>query len=260
MDKRSFLHCLAGGFAASAWPALARAVPAADGADAPVLIAAWRSSQTIDRAGRITGSGTPTDYVGLLAPDWETGRIDIRQALPVPARVHGLVAAPGGGYFAVAYRPGAWLLRIDAEGKLAARRNLADEGPRTLDGHAVLTPDSEALITTETDPETSAGWISVRDPRTLERLAEWRTHGPEPHEARFDPGGHLLVANGGILRGANDRKRDLERMDSSLVRLDIASGERLGQWRLRDPRLSLRHLAVGHAPASGGPPLVGVAL
>jgi hypothetical protein len=38
-------------------------------------------------------------------------------------------------------------------------------------------------------------------------------------------------------------------MDSSLVRLDAATGKLLGQWRLADRRLSLRHMAWNRAPA-----------
>jgi len=46
-------------------------------------------------------------------------------------------------------------------------------------------------------------------------------------------------------------------MDPSLVRLDSRSGALLGQWRLTDPRLSIRHLARDPAAAHG---LVGIAL
>lgn len=90
--------------------------------------------------------------------------------------------------------------------------------------------------------------LSVAPPgRSLDALAkqaEWRTDGIEPHDARFDASGRLLVANGGILRAAGDKKRDLDDMNSSLVRLDIASREKLGQWRVPDRRLSLRHPAI----------------
>jgi len=52
----------------------------------------------------------------------------------------------------------------------------------------------------------------------------------------------------------------MERMDASLVRLDTRSGALLGQWRLADKRLSLRHMAWGRAPAAGGPRVLGIAL
>lgn len=199
----------------------------------------------IDDAGSVSGSGPAADYVGVLRQDWQAGLIRIVHAIPVESRVHGLVAHTSGGYYAVACRPGKWLLRVDASGRIAQRRELNDEpGGRTLDGHAVLSPDRRWLLTTETAPASGEGWISVRDALTLARVAQWRTHGIEPHDARFDSQGRLFVANGGILRGAGDRKRDLDRMESSLVCLDGERGELLRQWRLPDRRLSLRHLAI----------------
>ncbi|HWS73765.1 MAG TPA: DUF1513 domain-containing protein, partial [Quisquiliibacterium sp.] len=85
--------------------------------------------------------------------------------------------------------------------------------------------------------------IGVRDRETLRKLDEWDSLGVEPHQLLLDAEGHLMVANGGIPRTAADRKHSLDRMDSSLVRLDARSGRPLGQWRLEDPRMSLRHLA-----------------
>ena len=75
---------------------------------------------------------------------------------------------------------------------------------------------------------------------------------------RLDASGALIVANGGIRRAAGDRKRDLDRMESSVARLDTATGQLLGQWRLQDPRLSLRHLAWSHTME--GQPLLGIGL
>ncbi|MFW2357222.1 DUF1513 domain-containing protein, partial [Hydrogenophaga sp.] len=76
--------------------------------------------------------------------------------------------------------------------------------------------------------------------------------GMDPHEmlvlpARVGdvPAGSLLVANGGIPTQPETgrAKRELDRMDASLVALDGHTGRVLGQWRLPDPRLSVRHLA-----------------
>ena len=40
-------------------------------------------------------------------------------------------------------------------------------------------------------------------------------------------------------------------MESSLVRIDTGTGKLLQQWRLDDPRLSLRHIAWSHVPGDG---------
>ena len=262
MDKRRFLGCLASAGFAALMPATVLGAT-----KKPTLIATWRSAQRLASDGAVLGSesaGQALHYVGILEPDWDGNRIHIRQAVVMPDRVHGLLADPDGGFVAVAFRPGKWLIRVNAAGEVTHRVSMADEsGGRTLDGHAVVDPGQQWLITTETDPTNGQGWISVRDRVSLRKLAEWRTHGIEPHQACFDASGKLLVANGGILRAAGDRKRDLDAMDSSLVRLDVATGELLGQWRLNDKRLSLRHLALASmAPnaSADGQPLVGIAI
>ena len=107
--------------------------------------------------------------------------------------------------------------------------------------------------------------MGVGDARSLKKLDEWPTFGIDAHELLWDtsePGrATLIVANGGVPtqpeRGR--AKLDLDQMNSSLVRLDATSGALLGQWRLADPRLSLRHLAWQSAPA-GKNPLLSIAL
>ncbi|HET9644211.1 MAG TPA: DUF1513 domain-containing protein, partial [Burkholderiaceae bacterium] len=157
---------------------------------------------------------------------------------------HGLLPEAGSGLLAVAMRPGAWLMRLDAEGRVVRRLQITDEaGTRRFDGHVAASVDGAWLYTTETDANSGRGWISVRERESLRKVDEWPTHGIDPHQLLLDAEGYLMVANGGIPRAADGRKRDLDRMDSSLVRLNARNGELLGQWRLDDPRSSLRHLA-----------------
>lgn len=94
--------------------------------------------------------------------------------------------------------------------------------------------------------------MGVRQAHSLEKIDEWATHGKDPHELlalpqRLGvwPAGTLMVANGGIsTRPETGRsKHHLERMDASLVALNPDNGALLGQWRLPDPFLSIRHLA-----------------
>jgi hypothetical protein len=114
---------------------------------------------------------------------------------------------------------------------------------RTLDGHVCASADGQWLYTAETSARAGQGWVSVRDSQTLRKVAQWRTYGVEPHQLLLDATGKLMVANGGILRAEGDKKRDLQLMDSSLVRMNPSTGERLGQWRLKDQRLGIRHMA-----------------
>ncbi len=249
MNRRDFLARL--GFGLAVLPSASRAVGSLP------LVASGR--QLIGASWR--GAAADSAYrAGILSVDPARREVAIRWSAPLPTRAHGLLAEPGGGLLVVAVRPGSWLLRLDAAGRIAGQHTLdAAAGSRRFNGHVVASPDGARLYTTETDVATGAGWLIVRDAGTFATLAEWPTHGIEPHDVVVDAEGHLFVANGGILRAAEDRKRDLDLMDSSLVRLHAGSGQLLGQWRAPDPRLSLRHLAWSMAP-DPGPARLGIAM
>lgn len=208
----------------------------------PRFVAAWDSPQ---------GS-----RVGVLAV--REGRLHIAHAIDVPTRAHGLMVETGGSVLAVARRPGDWLLRWwPAQGH--AQWAWTEDG-NTFNGHAIASPDGRLVLTTETEPLSGQGRIGVRDAGSLHKVDEWDSHGLDPHEFVPGPDGDLWVANGGIrtLVETGRSKRDLEHMDSSLVRLAAQDGALRGQWRLPDPRLGLRHLAWGSA--DDGAPVLGIAL
>lgn len=247
-------QALALGLAVStgAWP-LARAA-----APGPRLAAAWRCSLRLSPQGEVLGPAEPTDHVGLLVPDWDAGVLRLAAAVAVPDRVHGLEPDPAGGFLAVAYRPGRWLMRVGPDGQVRVQRRIDDEPHgRSFNGHARFSPDGRWLYTSETDPRDDQGWIGVRRAEDLRLVHQWPSQGVEPHDLRVDDEGRLWVAHGGILRAPGDRKRELERMQSSLVRLG-ADGRLQGRWQLDDRRLSLRHLVLNRDEA--GVLRVGVAL
>jgi hypothetical protein len=216
--------------------------------------------QRLATAWRIGPAGQPEvgHHVGILEADWTADELRLRAAVPVPTRAHALLAMPDGGFVAVAFRPGRWLLRCDAEGAVRAQRSMDDEPPaqRTLNGHVIASADGRWLYTTETDPISGRGWVSVRDSGSLARVAQFETGGHDPHDLLLAADGSLLVANGGILRDAKARKIQPDRIDPALVQMDVASGRQLGRWQLEDRRLSLRHMAWSH----GTRPLLGIGL
>ena len=171
-------------------------------------------------------------------------------AIDVPTRAHALMAEPGGTLLTVARRPGDWLLRWRPDGTVV--RQAWAEPDRAFNGHALRSADGRHIYTTETDLETGDGLIGVRDAGSLDKVAEWPTHGADPHAMLLDAGGDLIVANGGIrtLPETGRIKLDLDRMDSSLARLSARDGAVTGAWRVDDGRLSLRHLAWLGAPGS----------
>jgi hypothetical protein len=214
----------------------------------PGLLAAWQCApQARAEAARY--------QVGVLAVQGEA--LAVQYALDVPTRAHGLLAERGGSVLAVARRPGDWLLRW-RPGEDEPQTAWSDPD-RAFNGHVIASADGRRLYTTETDLETGAGLVGVRDLVSLDKLAEWPTGGMDPHELLLDADGSLLVANGGIptLPETGRLKIGLERMDASLARLDTRTGAVQGQWRLADPRLSLRHLAWG---GTGGQRVLGIAL
>lgn len=190
------------------------------------LAAAWRDPSTY-RVGRLDVQGP---------------QMGIGASIEVPTRAHGLLRELGGSLFSVARRPGDWLLRWSPEGRRL--KEVWIETERAFTGHLALSPDGLRLFSGETDLDSGAGLIGVRDAKSLEKLDEWPSHGVDVHEM-LPCGDSLWVANGGIATQPETGrlKLNLPAMDSSLVRLDRHSGELRGQWRVEDRRLSLRHLA-----------------
>ncbi len=187
-------------------------------------------------------------FAGVLRVD--EGHVSALAQLSLPTRAHGLALEADGAVLVAARRPGDWLLRWRPDSGAAQWHWVNDD--RRLNGHVLPSSDGRAVWTTETNQADAAGLIGVRDPRTLEKTGEWATQGMDPHEMLVlpealgrVPAGALIVANGGIPTQSETGRshRDLSRMDPSLVALDPASGALLGQWRLDDPRLSVRHLA-----------------
>lgn len=244
MNRRDFMMHMAAGAAAGLLPLAASASPAGR-----VRVgASWRGPHPGDAA-----------FAGVLEADWAARTLAICYALPLPTRPHGLIAEADGGLTICGVRPGEWLLRCDGEGRIVRQLRLDDEGECRLAGHALVAADGERLFTTETDWRSGQGRIGVRDRATLKKLGEWATHGVDPHHLLRDGDGHMFVANGGVARTRDDKKLARDGMDSSLVRIDATSGERLGQWRLDDTRLSLRHMAWNRDPAEGDA-LLGIAM
>lgn len=200
--------------------------------------------------------------VGVLQQNAQA--LEVSAAFDVPTRAHGVWVEKGGTLLAVARRPGDWLLRWKPEPQNKSGQAVTwgwIEADRAFNGHVISSPDGKTLYTTETNLETGQGLIGLRNAATFEKTAEWPTHGMDPHELLLDADGKLMVANGGIpaLPETGRLKLHMNRMDASLVRLDTRNGNLLGQWRLADQRLSLRHIAWGPV-LQGGQRALGIAL
>jgi hypothetical protein len=246
IKRRQLLYAMAGIAAALPRLSLADRLSTAS-ADAIRIGATWRGPREDSQ-----------HCAGLLEFNVAAGAIRVLWSHPLPGRAHGLVTSADGSLLVMAVRPGYWMRRFAQDGRLEQSLDLPAGSRRHFTGHAIASRDSLHLLTGETDASDDSGWISLRDSHTLQSVAEWRTHGVEPHDLKLDASGALLVANGGICRAPGDRKRELDRMNSSLTRIDTGTGALLGQWRLQDPRLSLRHLAWSQR--ADGRPLLGIGI
>lgn len=214
-------------------------------------------------------------YAGWLKVD-AAGQVTVLHRLELPTRGHGLALLPDGSLLVAARRPGDWLIHL-SPGR--PEQWLWQASDRVFSGHVLVSADGLTVYTTEIDTNSGQGLLGVRDARTLQLRTEYKTFGLDPHAVLELPAIHsrstlhplrgmLFVANGGIDTAVETgrAKRQLQQMDPSICCLHPDTGELLGQWRLPDPRLSLRHLAWAlpdansRQPSISTTPTLGIAL
>lgn len=117
---------------------------------------------------------------------------------------------------------------------------------RHQSGHGCFGLDGSVLYVVEADNVSGHGFIAVLDAETLQRKAEFATHGIGPHDLALLPDGSaIVVANGGLITEPGGRDPiNLDTMASSLVYLDPRTGALLETHTVAETKASLRHLAV----------------
>lgn len=190
----------------------------------------------------------------------------------VELRCHGVAAHPKDGTKAVIFarRPGNLAYEIDfSQGEV--RRKIVSPAGRHFYGHGAYSSDGKYLFASENDYINDKGIVAIYDGATLQRLGEVSSFGVGPHEVRMlSDGKTLVIANGGIITHPDTGrdKLNLESMRPSLVYLDTSTGKQIGEYRINDHLLSIRHLSVGsddrvgiamqyEGPKSINPPLIG---
>ena len=114
-------------------------------------------------------------------------------------------------------------------------------------GHGCFNKSGSVLFTTEADMRTGKGKIGLRDAKTYKQIGEYESHGIGPHELALMPDGKtLVVANGGILTHPKSgrKKINLDSMDSRLSYIDAESGKLIDDFKVAEPKASIRHLDV----------------
>lgn len=160
----------------------------------------------------------------------------------MPARGHTVELSPDGAFCAIIDRkPGASITFCRSKDGALLNRIAAGDGA-SFDGHAVFNSAGTLLYATQSRDEDQAGAIAVFNVADGSRVADFSTHGIEPHELIWgEPDRVLAVGNGGI----RDRKAMEAEIESSLVLLDAQDGTLLARHALEEDfvSLSIRHLA-----------------
>ena len=193
----------------------------------------------------ISAEGTDSQHFGLgwISPD-------LQQANSVLAgfRGHGMAQNPQQPAQVVMFSraPGRELVVVDLQQQRVVQRVACQEGYH-LSGHGCFSADGSRLYSVESDYRQGQGRIVVRDTTSWQVVADYSSGGIGPHEVKLMPDQRtLVIANGGLLTHP-DRGDDVlnpDSMDSSLVYMTAANGEIQSQWRLPEPKASIRHLDV----------------
>ena len=169
-------------------------------------------------------------------------------SLPVSQRLHGAAQNPvePSRVVLIARRPGNLAYELDLDER-RIRRTIRSAPGRHFYGHGEYTADGTCLLTTENAYETGLGKIVVRDAADFRIIEELGSGGVGPHDLRLlSDSTTLVVANGGIRTHPvkHRQKLNLETMVSSLAYIDLTSGQVIGDFRVPNPALSIRHLRV----------------
>lgn len=171
---------------------------------------------------------------------------------PLPSRGHDVVFNPKNDRCVVfARRPGGFGLAVDRAGHQGPTLFHCPQD-RHFYGHGGFSNDGRLLFATENDFEHVRGTIGIYDATNrFQRIGEFSSYGVGPHELILDSsGGQLIVANGGIETHPDfgRRKLNIQTMKSSLVYIDIKTGDLLEKHHLEHGAntLSIRHLARGY--------------
>jgi hypothetical protein len=161
----------------------------------------------------------------------------------LPMRGHAPVRLPDGRVLVMGRRPGLLAAIVDPRDPAALTSFTA--GDSRFAGHAAVSPDGAALVTSQFDATTFEAALALRDPKTGAERGSWKPGGIEPHELVFARD-RLIVALGGLIKdgGVAGPAFNPGGIDSAVLEIDPKSRRVLARHKLKDPSLSLRHLGL----------------
>ncbi len=151
---------------------------------------------------------------------------------------HGFTTKPGSPHIAAVFEkrgPGAALLDLRAMKRIGALRG---KGSRHYYGHGVFSREGDQLFIVETELDTGAGVLSVRETTGYKEVEHFPTYGDRPHDCvPIDDGKVLVVTNGGGNLGSSS--------EPCVTYVDVASRKLLEKVSFGDPKINAGHLAIG---------------
>ena len=119
--------------------------------------------------------------------------------------------------------------------KWHVKRVIKPQKDRSFYGHGAVSSNGKLLYSTETNTITGAGFIGIRDTKTLAYMGDFPSFGDHPHDCHLaDNGKILLVTNG----GGDEYSGQL----GNLSYIDIASKRLIAQHTVLNKRFNVGHV------------------
>ncbi len=168
---------------------------------------------------------------------------DAVQRIAVDFLPHGFTTKPGSPHLAAVFEkrgPGAALLDLKSMKRVGGLRAKPN---RHYYGHGVFSREGDQLFVVETDMDTGAGVLSVRETTGYKEVEHFPTYGDRPHDCvPIDDGKVLVVTNGGGELGGPRS----EKSEPCVCYVDVASRKLLEKVCFSDPKINAGHVAIGH--------------
>ncbi len=192
----------------------------------------------------VSAQGLATDNPGLCVAAPDLAPIHI----PTGFRGHDVAVHPARGSEVVLFgrRPAITMAVIDLD-DASVRMALSAPDGVAFQGHGFFAPDGALLVTAEADLLTAEGQLGLWETERYSRVGALSTYGMGPHEVQLMADADtVVVANGGLLTRPESGAQvlNLETMDSNLTYLSLSSAALLEQWRVPEPKASLRHFDI----------------
>lgn len=210
----------------------------------PALSSVLQASEIIDKEAWLSAQGKDSGRYGL---GW-VNEFGVPNTVLSGFRGHGVVLHPfkQSTVIMFARRPGTECIEVNYHTGMVSQSFQCAEN-RHLFGHGCFSGDGSVLFSVESDYQSGAGKIGIRDSQNYQLLGEYESYGVGPHEIKMMPDGNtLVIANGGIQTHPDSgrKKLNIESMQSSLIYLDSENGKKIAEFHVTESKASIRHVDV----------------